>query len=224
MTRMPLLLLLILAVSRASAEGFEPAPEMQAEAEQSILRALLIAKCERLKPRAVDLADFKHLYDPEDPAKMEELDQQVKQELYRAAMHNRRSRQLRKEVYFVTTSWVGERDSLPRSFHESISDLELDFRPASQAFMKDGCVFCRRTEQRAALVWISADDWISDTEVTISHGVFRGPWNGCGSRGIWHRSGGEWRPKSYEGSFSFTRIPEASHSAGSSDQEHNQTE
>ena len=91
--------------------------------------------------------------------------------------------------------WVppGNWKRLPDSFHESISDLETSYRPASEAFYSaDSVVLDRETDKQARMKWIEIK-WISEDEANVKQGTWSCPLGGSGWSGTYKRINGNWK-------------------------------
>jgi len=104
-------------------------------------------------------------------------------------------------IYFLTITpmdqWSddGKWRDLPPEFHKRISDLAINYRPASQAHLRDGSVFERRTNATAWMQWITIKRWISPSEVEVEEGVWCCPLGGGAHTTIYKKENGRWEIK-----------------------------
>lgn len=105
-------------------------------------------------------------------------------------------------IYFLTTTpmdeWGENGDwmDLPRSFRDSITSLTVKYRPANEAYLKDGRVLEKGTDNEAWMRWITVKRWISDSEVEVEDGVWCCPLGGGASTVTYERIEGQWSIKS----------------------------
>jgi hypothetical protein len=103
-------------------------------------------------------------------------------------------------IYFLTTTpmdkWraAGDWTALPGGFHERIADLE--YRPATGAYLRDSSVFDRQTDNPAWMQWITIKRWISEHEVEVENGVWCCPLGGGASTSVFEKRDGNWELKS----------------------------
>lgn len=105
-------------------------------------------------------------------------------------------------IYFLTTTpmdkWGehGTWTDLPQSFFDSIAGLPIKYRPASEAYLKNGSVLERGTDAKSWMQWVTIKRWISDCEVEVEAGVWCCPLGGGASTVIYEKIDGKWRIKS----------------------------
>ena len=104
-------------------------------------------------------------------------------------------------IYFLTSTpmdkWTddGGWSPLPNSFHNSISNLQTKYRSADEAYLRDGHVLVRGTNETAWMKWVSIVEWKSDTVVTVEEGVWCCPLDGGASTVTYEKIDGEWQIK-----------------------------
>ena len=107
----------------------------------------------------------------------------------------------RDRIYFLTTTsmdkWTddGGWSPLSESFHKSISHLETKYRSANEAYLRDGHVLVRGSDETAWMKWVTIIEWKSDTVVTVEEGVWCCPLGGGASTVTYEKIDGEWQIK-----------------------------
>lgn len=105
-------------------------------------------------------------------------------------------------IYFLTPTprdeWgdKGDWSDFSESFHDSIATLNVKYRFAHDAYLKDGSVLEKGTNTRAWMRWIVIRRWISDTEMEVEDGVWCCSLGGGGSTATYEMRDGRWHLKS----------------------------
>ena len=105
-------------------------------------------------------------------------------------------------IYFLTPTPMNEWGDngswaeLPRSFHESISQLHVKYRPAGEAYLKEGRVLEKGMNAEAWMRWITIKRWISENEVEVENGVWCCPLGGGAGTTTYEKVDGKWQFKS----------------------------
>ena len=81
-------------------------------------------------------------------------------------------------------------------FHDAINNLQIKYRPASEAYLERSRVLVKNTNQPAWMRWITIKRWISDTEVEVEDGVWTAPLGGGATTIIYKKVKGKWQLKS----------------------------
>lgn len=73
------------------------------------------------------------------------------------------------------------------------------YRPANEAYLKDGRVLEKGTNAEARMHWISVKRWINNNEVEVESGDWCCPLGGGGLTTIYEKVDGQWRVKEHGG-------------------------
>ncbi len=92
-----------------------------------------------------------------------------------------------------TGSW---RD-IPSDLLRTNPDLKNWYRPAQDAYLKDGHVLIKDSDARAWMKWITIRRWMSETKAEVESGVWCCPLGGGASTRTYEKIDGKWRITDY---------------------------
>lgn len=103
-------------------------------------------------------------------------------------------------IYFISTTPMGEWGetgnwaTIPADELKSLPRAAA-YRPANEAYLRDGHVLERDTNAKAWMRWISVKQWINETEVEVEEGVWCCPLGGGASTTIYKKVNEKWQIK-----------------------------
>ena len=76
-------------------------------------------------------------------------------------------------------------------------DLKSWYRPATDAYLKEGHVLTKDSKSRAWMEWITIRRWLSETKAEVQSGVWCCPLGGGASTRTYEKIDGKWRISDY---------------------------
>ncbi len=91
----------------------------------------------------------------------------------------------------------GNWHDVPAELLREHPDLKTWYRPATDAYLKDGHVLTRESDARAWMEWITIRRWVSETKAEVQIGVWCCPLGGGASTRTYEKIDGKWKVTDY---------------------------
>ncbi|MCC9656748.1 hypothetical protein [Rhodopirellula halodulae] len=88
---------------------------------------------------------------------------------------------------------TGNWRNIPTDFLHEHPELNTWYRPATDAYLKDGHVLTKDSDARAWMEWVTIRRWVSETEAEVQTGVWCCPLGGGASTRTYEKIDGNWR-------------------------------